>query len=77
MHAAIRICTKRSSTAKTALSVWDSRKVWCVQMHAKMYFLEHKMENGKVRNKSKKALTGKGGGDNITEHAAESCEPDL
>ena len=34
-------------------------------------------QNGKVRNKSKKALTGKGGGDNITEHAAESCEPDL
>ena len=34
-------------------------------------------ENGKVRNKSKKALTGKGGGDNITKHAAESCEPDL
>ena len=34
-------------------------------------------QNGKVRNKSKKALTEKGGGDNITEHAAESCEPDL
>ena len=32
---------------------------------------------GKNSQKVKKALTEKGGGDNITEHAAESCEPDL
>ena len=74
MHDAIRICTKWSNTAKTALSVWDSRRFGAYRCTQNVFF---RAQNGKVGNKSKKALTGKGGGDNITEHAAESCEPDL